>query len=218
MSFSRNGRDGQSEQVLIAQIQIPAIIAYSINGEPGGSLAGGAGDRLDRYREGRSFERGNLQRGAAGFAEARQVCLHRLLFPDNRESFAQDAGCSRMRRDNDFVVHPLTLPSRSHDAGPPQIRQMPRNLGLALSEDLDEIADANLPPIHQIEQPQAGAIGEGRKQQRQVIRLGRTNHNFIIYALTDMSSREYIRLSVCKETHPWKQGRPFKNKRTFRNK
>lgn len=48
---------------------------------------------------------------------------------------------------------------------------MAGNLGLALAEDGNEVADADLAPLHQVEQAQAGAVGKGGEKQRQVVAL-----------------------------------------------
>lgn len=81
----------------------------------------------------------------------------------------------------------------------PQVSQVARNLGLALAQNLNEIADAHLPAVHQVQQPEPGAVTERGKQQRKVVAFRRSVHISIIYALTDMSSGEYIRLSICIE-------------------
>ena len=54
-------------------------------------------------------------------------------------------------RRNDAIVHPFPLTPRGYDAGPPQIGEMPRNLGLALLKNLHEIANANLSAVHQVQ-------------------------------------------------------------------
>src|ERR1019366_9522597 len=53
---------------------------------------------------------------------------------------------------------------------------MPRNLGLALLQNLYEIADTYFAAIHQIEQPQPCRIGERSEQANQVERFGETAH------------------------------------------
>jgi hypothetical protein len=45
---------------------------------------------------------------------------------------------------------------------------MSRNFRLTKVQNLYEIADANLPAIHKVEQPEPGGIGEGGKQANQV--------------------------------------------------
>ena len=45
---------------------------------------------------------------------------------------------------------------------------MPRYLGLALLQNLDEVADADLSAVHQVEQPETRAVGQSGKQAGQV--------------------------------------------------
>lgn len=94
-----------------------------------------------------------------------EVRLHAFFFAEDGQSFTQDSCSTRMRWRDDPVVHPFPFASCNNDAGSPQIGQMPRDLGLALPEDFDEIADADFSAIHQVEKPEAGAVRKGRKQQ-----------------------------------------------------
>src|SRR5579862_7087055 len=109
-------------------------------------------------------------------------------------------------------MHPFALASRRHNSRPSEISKVPRNLGLALSEYLNEVADANLPSVHEVQQPQTGAICQRGEQQSHVVILRRNTHSSIIYALTDMSISKYIRLSVCKETQSWNRRRAFSSR------
>ena len=86
-------------------------------------------------------------------------------------------------------MNPLSLAPGIDNAGPPQISEMTRDFGLALSEDFNEIADANLPAIHQVQKPQPRAIRERREQEGQIVGFWGTIHAPMIYALTNMSSR-----------------------------
>jgi hypothetical protein len=45
---------------------------------------------------------------------------------------------------------------------------MPRDLGLALPQYFNQIADAHLAARNQIQQAQPCPVGKGRKQQRQI--------------------------------------------------
>ena len=148
----------------------------------------GAADRIEN-RHRRTLKRSGLRRYTASLAEPRKIRLHRFLFPDNGDRLAKDPGCTVMGRHYDPVVHPFALAPRRHHARPPQIRKMPGDLRLALSQDLNEVADADLPSVHQVQQPQPGAIGERREKQGKVVYFRGTIHNFIIYALTNMSRR-----------------------------
>ena len=160
----------------------------------------GAAGGIDQNRQRRTFDRGAPRRSAADFAETRQVCLHSFFLPDNRDNFAKDPGCALIRRHNGPVMHPFAFAARGYHACPSQICKVTGNLGLALPQDLNEIADAEFAPIYKVQQSQPRAIRERREEQGEVAGFRGTIHSSIIYALTDMSSGEYIRLSVYKET------------------
>jgi arsenite methyltransferase len=95
-------------------------------------------------------------------------------------------------------MHPLAVAARRHNSRAPQVRKVPGNLGLTLLQDLHKVADANLAPIHQVQQAQPRGIGERCKQRYQVERFGRPRHRFIIYALTDMYSGNTFALTYMK--------------------
>src|SRR5579875_2014320 len=109
-------------------------------------------------------------------------------------------------------MHPLALAASGNNAGPAQISEMPRNLGLTLPENRYKITDAHFPAVHQMQQPEPGAVGERGKQQRQVVVLRRMTHRTIICALTYVSGSKYIRLSVCDEVCPWSRRLAFRNR------
>ena len=79
---------------------------------------------------------------------------------------------------------------------------MSGDLGLALAQNSDQIADADFSPRDQVEEAQTRSIGEGRKERDKIGGLGPRIHASIIYALTDMSSARYIRIDVY-EGPPW---------------
>ena len=105
-------------------------------------------------------------RSTASLAEARKIRLHRFLFPQNRERFPENPRRPQVGRHDDSVMHPFAIASRGYHARSPEIGEMPGNLGLALPENLDEVADADLPSVYEVQEPEARAIGERRKQQR----------------------------------------------------
>ena len=70
----------------------------------------------------------------------------------------------RVRRPGDSIVHPFAFAPYGDDTRTAQIREMSGDLRLRLAEDLHEIADAELPLGHQIQQTQTGAIAEGPKE------------------------------------------------------
>ena len=89
---------------------------------------------------------------------------------------------------------------------------MPRNLRLTLPQNLHQVADTHFLAVHQIQEPEPGAIGERGKQEGQVIVLRRVTHISIICALTYMSSGEYICFSVCEETQSWNRIQVFRTR------
>jgi hypothetical protein len=172
-------------------------------------LYGGTKDRDWRWG---AVEVGNLLWRAASPAKTRKICLHRFLIAEDGESFTKNPGRAVVAGHNDPIVHPFALAARGHYAGTAQVRKVARDFGLALPEYLNEITDADLALAYQVEQAQAGAVRERGKQERQVVVLRRTIHSSIIYALTDMSSGEYIRFSVCEETRRWIPKPMFRNR------
>lgn len=151
-------------------------------------------------------------RCAAGSSESGEIGLHRFFFSEDGEGFTKNSGGAGMRGLDDSVVHPFTLAAGSHDAGTAQVGKVARDFRLTLPEYLDEMADADLAVAYKVEQPQAGAIGERGKQERQVEVLRGAIHTVMIYALTDMSSGEYIRFSVYEVRRRWRPKPVFRNR------
>jgi hypothetical protein len=58
----------------------------------------------------------------------------------------------------------LPFAARGHDAGLAQVGKMARDLRLALAQDLDKVADADLAAGHQVEQAQAGVSASAAKR------------------------------------------------------
>ena len=77
---------------------------------------------------------------------------------------------------HDAIVHPFAFTASGDDASSAQVGQMPRDLRLTLLENLDEEADADFAPMHEVEQPQPGRVGEGGKELWQVDCLGSAKH------------------------------------------
>ena len=74
---------------------------------------------------------------------------------------------------------------------------MPRNLRLALAQDLDQVADTHFLTHHEIKKAQPCPVGERSKQGNHIVGFHPRTHLFIISVLTDMSSHLYIRISIC---------------------
>jgi hypothetical protein len=74
------------------------------------------------------------------------------------------------------------------------------DFGLALMENLNEVTDADLAAVHKVEEAEAGGVGQRGEQRCESGDGAGTRHPFIIYALTDLSRGEYIRVGVCVKT------------------
>ena len=92
-------------------------------------------------------------------------------------------------------MHPLAFTAGSNDAGLAQRSEVALYFGLALAENLDQIADADLAAYHQVEQAQASEVGQRREETVQADRFGAAAHEIIIYVLTDMSSEDIFVLA-----------------------
>lgn len=75
-------------------------------------------------------------------------------------------------------MHPFAFTSSRDNAGAAKVRQVTRNFRLALPQNFNEIADANLTSIHEIQEAQARAVRKGCEKQRQVVALRGTFHKF----------------------------------------
>jgi hypothetical protein len=53
---------------------------------------------------------------------------------------------------------------------------MPGYLWLALLQNLNEVTNADLTTVHQVQKSETGAVGQGGKQARQVEGSGGTGH------------------------------------------
>ena len=86
----------------------------------------------------------------------------------------------------DAVVHPFAVAAGGDDAGFAQVGEVAGDLGLGLPEDFDEVADADFAAVHEVEEAQAGGVGERGEEQGEVEGLGAARHGFIICGLTDV--------------------------------
>ncbi len=102
-------------------------------------------------------------------------------------------------RENQSVMHPPSLAPGGHDSRASKICQVARDFWLAHAKDSHEIADADFFVSDQVEQAQAGAVGQSAKEEVERHRLFRVWHGKIIYGLTDVFKERYaahIRTSV----------------------
>jgi len=96
---------------------------------------------------------------AAGSRKATQVGLHFTIRFERFEHSVEDRSrCCLLRKFN-AVVHPLSFSPSCHDTCLTQVCQMPGDLGLALSQNFNQIADAHLTTANQIQQTQPRAVG-----------------------------------------------------------
>jgi len=159
--------------------------------------------RGDENRAGSTFRQNEFLLYATGAVEPGQVGPH-LLVSAKRSQHGGQNGCGGgIGRRTDAVMHPFALAPRGNDAGFAQVGEMAGDLGLALTEDLDKVADADLAPGHQVEQAQASLVSQSRKDAGQIDRLGAATHENIIYGLTNMAVPNiFAKANVRRE--PWK--------------
>jgi hypothetical protein len=136
---------------------------------------------------------------AAGAVETREVRLHFAIRLERAKGGIEDGSGRRIFRALDSVVHPLSLSPGSHDSRFSEVGEMAGDFGLALAKDFDQIADAHFAACDEIEEAQPGAVGESREEWNQVRGGSAGGHGSIIYGLTDMSRREYIRFNEYEE-------------------
>lgn len=109
-------------------------------------------------RERSALQGRGLLRNTAGAVEARAVGLHGFFSAQNGQRFPENLRGPRIARKDDSVVHPFAIATGADDASPPEVGQVARNLGLAPAEDFDEVADADLATVHQVEEPETGGV------------------------------------------------------------
>jgi hypothetical protein len=112
-------------------------------------------------------------------SRARSLCISASALQLSNAA-SSTARASRVGWPLDAVVHPLALAPRRHNPRPPQVRQVPRDLRLPLLQYLHEVADTNLAPVHQVQQPQPRAVCQRRKQRHQIQTLSASRHHFNI--------------------------------------
>src|SRR6202023_1195825 len=156
--------------------------------------AGLAALTADRDRKRRTLEHAALLRCAACHGQPGMVRLHRRILAHPVQRLPQDLRGPDMRRHDDAVVHPLALAPRRHNPGTPQVRQKPRDLGLRLAQDLDEVADADLLIPHQVQEAQPRVVTQ-RLEKPLYVEGRLPRHAAIIYALTHVLSRDTFALT-----------------------
>ncbi len=109
------------------------------------------------------------------------VSLHYALFAKPRKRLLKNPGRTCIRRHHHPIVHPFALAASCNDTGATQVGQMPRYLGLRLSQDLNEIADADLLISHEVQEPKPRGVAKSLKKTLHVetIVLGFHKNNYI---------------------------------------
>ena len=72
-----------------------------------------------------------------------------------------------------LVVHPQTALARRHQVGTPEIREMAGDGRLRQAKHLDDVADAHLPLLEQVKNPEPSAVRERSEHQVDAIRTAR---------------------------------------------
>ena len=62
-------------------------------------------------------------------------------------------------------MHPFAIAPSLNYSGAAEIRQVPGYLRLPLTQDLNEVTDANLLLSHQVEQAKSSVVAEGLKEE-----------------------------------------------------
>ncbi len=128
------------------------------------------GRRLGQSRRlrGRSKLDGRL-RSTTGGHEPGAIALHLGVGGHPLPEVAHDLGRDRIRRLRDAIMDPLAVSSRRDDARPSKVRQMARNLRLALAERFDEKADADLVVADHVQEPQSRSVAKRLKEAFDVL-------------------------------------------------
>jgi len=98
-----------------------------------------------------------------------------------------------MRRHDNVVVHPLAFASGRDDSRTAKVGQVPGNLWLSLTENLNEVADANLLVPHQVQKTKPSAISQCLEEAFHV-KTALRRHAFQYIRIDRYFKRKYIRL------------------------
>ena len=122
-----------------------------------------------------------LARNTTCLREPSSISLHCAFFAKPRKRLLKNLGRTYIRRHHHPVVHPFALAASCNDTGATQIGQMPRYLGLWLTQNLNEIADTDLLISHETQEPQPRIVAESLKKALHVetLVLGLHKNNYI---------------------------------------
>lgn len=101
---------------------------------------------------------------AADLHESFPIALHFVIVGDPRQRVLQNPSGILIRRFNNSVVHPRSLPSCADDPCSTQVSQVPANLWLVCLEDLDKEANAYFVTAHEIQKAQPSTICQGAEK------------------------------------------------------
>ena len=162
-------KEAVEEGELLA-LQRSAYLALSIRLSGHRHLPSSRVENSIRSRRGCSQKSGEFCRTAAGSGQTRPVRLHRPLFREPGQGLAQYLSSAQTRRHDDAVVHPPAIAPRLDDSSPAKVGQVPGYFGLALLQNFDKIADANLLISHHVHQAETRIVPEGLKEPLHVER------------------------------------------------
>ena len=83
------------------------------------------------------------------------------------ECFLEDTRGDFVLRYDKPVMHPFSFTPRRRNPRLSEIRQVPRNFGLAHLQNFHEVANANLPIRDQVQQPEPGGVRQCPKEKMQ---------------------------------------------------
>ena len=90
-------------------------------------------------------------------------------------------------------MHPFALAAGGDDSSAAQVGKVARDLGLGLVEDFNEVADTDFPAGQEVQEAQAGGIGQGGEELGQIRRLRGGAHSVHYIRIDRYNPREYIR-------------------------
>ena len=123
------------------------------------------------------------------------ISLHCALFAKPSKRLLKNPGGTDIGRHHHPIVHPFALAASCNDTGATQICQMPRYLGLWLTQNLNEITDADLLISHEIQQPKPRDVAESLKKALHAETIVLGLHKSNIYALTNVFNDNIVALT-----------------------
>jgi|SRR5271154_2801876 len=114
------------------------------------NAAYGVMPRLEGHWHWRTLQCYEPLRLTTGLPQPCKIGLHLRVCPERLEGRVKNRGCSRVVWQFDSIVHPFAFTSCFDNAGTTKIGKMPRNLRLALVQNLYEVANAHLPAVHEV--------------------------------------------------------------------